>query len=141
MRHQAATLRITPRAFTDAVAPARTFGFLHEVETLRRHGLALGGSLENAIVIGESGVLNSKLRFEDEFVRHKILDAVGDLALLGHPLVGPARGLEGGPCAARRGGPEAPGHGRRLGPRRGSRRTSRLEPAAEPLPQLGPAEA
>jgi len=88
LRHQAATLRITPRAFTDAVAPARTFGFLHEVETLRRHGLALGGSLDNAIVIGESGVLNSKLRFDDEFVRHKILDAVGDLALLGHPLLG-----------------------------------------------------
>ena len=69
------------------VAPARTFGFLREVETLRRNGLALGGSLENAIVIGESGVLN-KLRFEDEFVRHKVLDAVGDLALLGHPLIG-----------------------------------------------------
>jgi UDP-3-O-[3-hydroxymyristoyl] N-acetylglucosamine deacetylase len=88
LRHQAATFRVTPRVFTEAVAPARTFGFLREVETLRRHGLALGGSLENAIVIGESGVLNSKLRFEDEFVRHKILDAIGDLALLGHPLVG-----------------------------------------------------
>jgi UDP-3-O-[3-hydroxymyristoyl] N-acetylglucosamine deacetylase len=58
------------------------------VETLRRNGLALGGSLENAVVIGETGVLNSNLRFEDEFVRHKILDAIGDLALLGHPLVG-----------------------------------------------------
>jgi UDP-3-O-[3-hydroxymyristoyl] N-acetylglucosamine deacetylase len=58
------------------------------VETLRRSGLALGGSLENAVVIGETGVLNSNLRFEDEFVRHKILDAIGDLALLGHPLVG-----------------------------------------------------
>ncbi len=88
LRHQAKAQRITPRAFTDAVAPARTFGFLHEVETLRRHGLALGGSLDNAIVIGESGVLNNKLRFDDEFVRHKILDAVGDLALLGHPLLG-----------------------------------------------------
>jgi UDP-3-O-[3-hydroxymyristoyl] N-acetylglucosamine deacetylase len=88
LRHQAATFRISPRAFSEWVAPARTFGFLREVETLRRHGLALGGSLENAIVIGESGVLNSKLRFDDEFVRHKILDAIGDLALLGHPLVG-----------------------------------------------------
>jgi len=88
LRHQAASLRITPRVFAEGVAPARTFGFLREVETLRRHGLALGGSLENAIVIGESGVLNTKLRFEDEFVRHKILDAIGDLALLGHPLVG-----------------------------------------------------
>ena len=58
------------------------------METLRKNGLALGGSLENAIVIGETGVLNNKLRFEDEFVRHKILDAIGDLALLGHPLMG-----------------------------------------------------
>jgi UDP-3-O-[3-hydroxymyristoyl] N-acetylglucosamine deacetylase len=55
---------------------------------LRKSGLALGGSLENAVVIGETGVLNNKLRFEDEFVRHKIVDAVGDLALLAHPLLG-----------------------------------------------------
>ena len=88
LRHQTVSLRITPEAFTEAVAPARTFGFLREVETLRRSGLALGGSLENAVVIGETGVLNNKLRFEDEFVRHKILDAIGDLALLGCPLVG-----------------------------------------------------
>jgi UDP-3-O-[3-hydroxymyristoyl] N-acetylglucosamine deacetylase len=58
------------------------------VETLRKNGLAQGGSLENAVVIGETGVLNHKLRFEDEFVRHKILDAIGDLALLGHPVHG-----------------------------------------------------
>jgi UDP-3-O-[3-hydroxymyristoyl] N-acetylglucosamine deacetylase len=88
LRHQALSLRLTPRSFTDAIAPARTFGFLREVEMLRKSGLALGGSLENAVVIGETGVLNNKLRFEDEFVRHKILDAVGDLALLGRPLVG-----------------------------------------------------
>jgi UDP-3-O-[3-hydroxymyristoyl] N-acetylglucosamine deacetylase len=88
LRHQALSLRLTPRAFTEAIAPARTFGFLREVEMLRRSGLALGGSLENAVVIGETGVLNNKLRFEDEFVRHKILDAVGDLALLGHPILG-----------------------------------------------------
>ena len=55
---------------------------------LRKSGLALGGSLDNAVVIGETGVLNNKLRFEDEFVRHKILDGIGDLALLGHPIVG-----------------------------------------------------
>ncbi len=66
---------------------ARTFGFLKEVEWLRQNGLALGGSLENAIVIGDTGVLNA-LRFEDEFVRHKILDVVGDLALVGYPIVG-----------------------------------------------------
>jgi UDP-3-O-[3-hydroxymyristoyl] N-acetylglucosamine deacetylase len=88
LRHQAASFRITPESFVEQIAPARTFGFLREVETLRRSGLALGGSLENAVVIGETGVLNSNLRFEDEFVRHKILDAIGDLALLGHPLVG-----------------------------------------------------
>jgi len=88
LRHQSCSLRLNPRSFTDLVAPARTFGFLREVELLRKAGLALGGSLENAVVIGETGVLNNKLRFEDEFVRHKILDAVGDLALLGHPLLG-----------------------------------------------------
>jgi UDP-3-O-[3-hydroxymyristoyl] N-acetylglucosamine deacetylase len=86
LRHQAASFRISPAAYAEAIAPARTFGFLREVETLRKSGLALGGSLDNAVVIGETGVLNTKLRFEDEFVRHKILDAIGDLALLGHPL-------------------------------------------------------
>ena len=88
LRQQALSVRVSPSTFAEEIAPARTFGFLRDVETLRRNGLALGGSLENAIVIGESGVLNNKLRFEDEFVRHKILDAVGDLALLGHPVVG-----------------------------------------------------
>jgi UDP-3-O-[3-hydroxymyristoyl] N-acetylglucosamine deacetylase len=87
LRQQALSVRVSPSTFAEEIAPARTFGFLRDVETLRRNGLALGGSLENAIVIGESGVLN-KLRFEDEFVRHKILDALGDLALVGHPLVG-----------------------------------------------------
>ena len=88
LRHQALTVRVSPRSYSDAIAPARTFGFLRDVETMRRSGLALGGSLENAVVIGETGVLNNKLRFEDEFVRHKILDAIGDLALLGCPLIG-----------------------------------------------------
>ena len=55
---------------------------------LRQKGLALGGSLDNAIVLGETGILNNSLRFEDEFVRHKILDAIGDLALLGSPVIG-----------------------------------------------------
>jgi UDP-3-O-[3-hydroxymyristoyl] N-acetylglucosamine deacetylase len=96
LRHQALSLRLTPRTFTESIAPARTFGFLREVEMLRKSGLALGGSLENAVVIGETGVLNNKLRFEDEFVRHKILDAVGDLALLGHPLVGRLEATRGG---------------------------------------------
>jgi UDP-3-O-[3-hydroxymyristoyl] N-acetylglucosamine deacetylase len=87
LRHQHASFRISPETFAEEIAPARTFGFLREVETLRRAGLALGGSLENAIVIGETGVLNNKLRFEDEFVRHKILDAIGDLYLLGRPFL------------------------------------------------------
>jgi UDP-3-O-[3-hydroxymyristoyl] N-acetylglucosamine deacetylase len=87
LRHQELSLRVTPESFVEEIAPARTFGFLHEVEMLRRSGLALGGSLENAVVIGESGVLN-KLRFDDEFVRHKVLDLIGDMTLLGHPIIG-----------------------------------------------------
>ena len=87
LRHQSRTERITENSFADHIAAARTFGFLKEVEWLRQNGLALGGSLENAIVIGDTGVLNA-LRFEDEFVRHKILDVVGDLALVGYPIVG-----------------------------------------------------
>jgi UDP-3-O-[3-hydroxymyristoyl] N-acetylglucosamine deacetylase len=88
LRHQSRTIRITEESFVDEVAPARTFTFLKDVEMLRQNGLALGGSLENAIVLGETGVLNNALRFEDEFVRHKILDAVGDLALVGRPVIG-----------------------------------------------------
>ena len=87
LRHQSRTTRVTEQSFADDIASARTFGFLKEVEWMRQQGLALGGSLENAIVIGDTGVLNA-LRFEDEFVRHKILDAVGDLALLGYPVLG-----------------------------------------------------
>jgi UDP-3-O-[3-hydroxymyristoyl] N-acetylglucosamine deacetylase len=95
LRQQEMTLRVSVESYIEEIAPARTFGFLHEVETLRRSGLALGGSLENAVVIGESGVLN-KLRFEDEFVRHKVLDLIGDMALLGHPLVGHIEAQRGG---------------------------------------------
>jgi UDP-3-O-[3-hydroxymyristoyl] N-acetylglucosamine deacetylase len=87
LRHQSRTMRITEESFCDEIAPARTFGFLKEVEMLRQHGLALGGSLDNAVVLGETGVLNA-LRFEDEFVRHKILDVIGDLALIGYPIIG-----------------------------------------------------
>ena len=88
LRHQSRTLRITEDTFIEDVAPARTFTFLKDAEMLRQNGLALGGSLDNAIVLGETGVLNNALRFEDEFVRHKILDAVGDLALVGAPVIG-----------------------------------------------------
>jgi len=87
LRHQQKTLEITEQIFVDQIAPARTFGFLKEVEMLRQRGLALGGSLENAIILGETGVLNP-LRFDDEFVRHKMLDVIGDMALVGHPIQG-----------------------------------------------------
>ena len=87
LRHQSRTMRITEDSFVEDIAPARTFGFLKEVEMLRQRGLALGGSLDNAIVLGETGVLNA-LRFEDEFVRHKILDVIGDLSLVGYPVIG-----------------------------------------------------
>lgn len=71
------------------IAPARTFGFLEEVEMLRKSGLVRGGSLENAVVMTRDGVMNPEgLRFPDEFCRHKILDLIGDLVLFGHPLVG-----------------------------------------------------
>lgn len=88
LRHQSRTIRLSEESFVEEIAPARTFGFLEEVELMRQQGLALGGSLENAIVIGDTGVLNNALRFDDEFVRHKILDAIGDLALVGHPIIG-----------------------------------------------------
>jgi UDP-3-O-[3-hydroxymyristoyl] N-acetylglucosamine deacetylase len=88
LRHQSRTMRMSEDVFVDEIAPARTFGFLKEVEMMRQQGLALGGSLENAIVIGDTGVLNNALRFEDEFVRHKILDVIGDMALVGYPLIG-----------------------------------------------------
>jgi len=88
LRHQSRTMRINEESFVEDIAPARTFGFLKEVEMLRQQGLALGGSLENAVVIGDTGVLNNALRFEDECVRHKMLDVIGDLALVGHPIIG-----------------------------------------------------
>jgi len=76
-------------SFVKEVSRARTFGFMQDVETLRSQGLALGGSLDNAIVMDEYRVLNSDgLRYEDEFVKHKALDAIGDLYLLGRPLIG-----------------------------------------------------
>lgn len=71
------------------IAPARTYGFLHEVEALREQGLIRGGSLDNALVVGEQGILNPQgLRFSDEFVRHKILDLIGDFSLFGSPIIG-----------------------------------------------------
>ena len=79
------------------ISRARTFGFMQDVENMRAQGLALGGSLDNAIVMDEYRVLNADgLRFEDEFVKHKVLDAIGDLYLLGHPLIGAFSGYKSG---------------------------------------------
>jgi len=86
---QKMSLELTEENFTIEIAPARTFGFLKDVEFLKANGFARGGSFDNAIILGESGILNgSGLRFKDEFVRHKILDLVGDLSLLGFPIYG-----------------------------------------------------
>ena len=85
---QCREIGITPARYAQEVGLARTFCLEHEIEFMRAHGLALGGSLENAVVFGLDGPLNESLRFEDEAVRHKILDLVGDLALLGAPLKG-----------------------------------------------------
>jgi UDP-3-O-[3-hydroxymyristoyl] N-acetylglucosamine deacetylase len=80
---------LTRQSYVKEVSRARTFGFMNEVEYLRSHGLALGGTLDNAIVMDEFRVLNSDgLRYADEFVKHKVLDAVGDLYLTGHPILG-----------------------------------------------------
>jgi UDP-3-O-acyl N-acetylglucosamine deacetylase len=75
-----------PTSYREEIAPARTFGFLKEIETLEQMGLANGGRLHNCILIGEQGVINTSLRFPDELARHKILDLIGDLYLLGRPL-------------------------------------------------------
>lgn len=85
---QALSFTCTELAFVKELAPARTYGFLKDVGTLRKNGLAKGGSLDNAVVVGRRTVLNRNLRYQDEFVRHKILDLIGDLGLLGRPLVG-----------------------------------------------------
>ncbi len=77
----------TEKSFVEEFAPARTYGFLRDVGLMRKNGLARGGSLDNAIVVGKRGPLNG-LRYPDEFVRHKILDLIGDLALLGRPVIG-----------------------------------------------------
>ncbi len=89
LQNQSLTVAVEDKSFVQEIGWARTFGFLEEVESLKRSGFAQGGSLENAIVIDRSGVLNEKgLRFRDEFVRHKILDLIGDLSLIGMPIRG-----------------------------------------------------
>ena len=86
---QVATVDFSTTSFVKEVSRARTFGFMHDLEALRNAGLARGGSLDNAIVMDNYHILNEDgLRYEDEFVKHKVLDAIGDLYLLGHPLIG-----------------------------------------------------
>jgi UDP-3-O-[3-hydroxymyristoyl] N-acetylglucosamine deacetylase len=96
-RTQSATVDFSSTSFVKEVSRARTFGFMSDIEYLRKHNLALGGSVENAIVVDKDGVLNEDgLRYEDEFVKHKILDAIGDLYLLGNSLIGEFRGFKSG---------------------------------------------
>jgi len=84
---QKRTFVINKKTFEEEISPARTFGFLKDVEVMRKNGLALGGCLHNAIVLSENSIINNRLRFKDEFVRHKILDLIGDLSLLGYPIL------------------------------------------------------
>jgi len=79
---------VTPESYAAHIAPARTFGFLAEYEMLKAHGLARGAREDNCIVVGDRKVENGALRFADEFVRHKALDLLGDLALVGRPVLG-----------------------------------------------------
>ncbi len=94
---QSTTVDYATTAYVREVSRARTFGFMREVEMLRANGLALGGSMDNAIVMDEFRILNTDgLRYEDEFVKHKVLDAIGDLYLLGHALIGAFAGYKSG---------------------------------------------
>jgi len=91
------TVKLSAESFCQDIAAARTFGFHHEVEYLKSKGLARGGSLDNAVVIGDEGVLNPEgFRYQDECVRHKILDAVGDFSLLGYSLLGHVKAYKAG---------------------------------------------
>ncbi len=96
IQEQAYVLKFTKESYKKEIARARTFGFLHEVQYLRSKGLALGGSLENAVVLDEKKILNPEgLRFPDEFVRHKILDAIGDMSLIGMNFIGNYEAMAG----------------------------------------------
>ena len=93
---QYASYIITPETFAREIAPARTFGFLRDAKMLQEQGLIKGVSLENAVAIGDESILNEELRFPDEFVRHKILDLLGDMYLLGRPVKGHVIGVKSG---------------------------------------------
>lgn len=94
---QNVTIDLGEHSYIREISRARTFGFMQDVEAMRAQGLALGGNLDNAIVMDEYRVINPDgLRFEDEFVKHKVLDAIGDLYLLGYPLIGAFSGYKSG---------------------------------------------
>lgn len=96
-RSQRAEIDFSTTSFLKEVSRARTFGFMREIESLRDRNLALGGSLDNAVVVDDYRILNEDgLRYDDEFVKHKILDAIGDLYLLGHSLIGSFHGYKSG---------------------------------------------
>lgn len=95
--HQSAEVDFSTTSYVEEVSHARTFGFLRDIEYLRANNLALGGSLDNAIVVDDHGIVNAEgLRFADEFVRHKMLDAIGDLYLVGHSVIGRFEGHKSG---------------------------------------------
>ena len=96
IKQQDFSLKFTKQSYKEEISRARTFGFLQEVQYLRSKGLALGGSLENAVVLDEKKILNPEgLRYKDEFVRHKILDAIGDMSLIGMNFIGNYEALAG----------------------------------------------
>jgi UDP-3-O-[3-hydroxymyristoyl] N-acetylglucosamine deacetylase len=96
IKQQDYSLKFTKQAYKDEISRARTFGFVQEVQYLRSKGLALGGSLENAVVLDDKKVLNPEgLRYTDEFVRHKILDAIGDMSLIGMNFIGNYEAMAG----------------------------------------------
>jgi UDP-3-O-[3-hydroxymyristoyl] N-acetylglucosamine deacetylase len=96
-RRAHAEIDFSSTSFVKEISRARTFGFMHEIEYLRSKGLARGGSVDNAIVVDEYRILNQDgLRYEDEFVKHKVLDAIGDVYLLGYSLIGEFRAHKSG---------------------------------------------
>ena len=89
-------MELTPELFCQEIARARTFGFTADIDYLKKLGLVRGGSLDNAVVLGPDGIINQQLRFPDEFVRHKLLDLLGDIALVGIPIIGHLRAERAG---------------------------------------------
>ncbi len=97
IKTQSFSVNLNEKTFESEISPARTFGFLEEIEYLQRYGFAKGGSLENAIVLDQADIVNDDgLRYQDEFVRHKILDSLGDFSLLGMPILGHFRANKSG---------------------------------------------